>query len=321
MSKRPAAFWIVALAALVAAAGQVTLGGVVRVTDSGLGCPDWPLCHGQLLPPLELNTLIEYSHRLTATLLGALVLAATVLGWRTARGDLRVTVSSTLALALVLLAAVLGGITVWIELAWWVVLLHLAIAEMVVACLVVASLAGWDVRGSEQIAQPVQPGPGWLGLLLVSAAAGVFALVLSGSYVVGQGYGSACATWPLCRGSVLPEGVPSMVHMSHRIAAALVGLLVMAAATAAWSNRARLPGLRWPSLAVMALLVTQVLIGAATVWTGFSAPIKTMHLTTATLLWGSLVLLAVLYFLPRPVALRDVARGPRWVRAVERMAP
>ena len=56
---------VVAALALLAAVGQVTLGGVVRLTDSGLGCPDWPLCHGKLIPPAEFHTLIEYSHRKT----------------------------------------------------------------------------------------------------------------------------------------------------------------------------------------------------------------------------------------------------------------
>ena len=55
--------------ALAAAVAQISLGGIVRITDSGLGCPDWPLCHGKLLPPLELHTLIEYSHRLSASVL------------------------------------------------------------------------------------------------------------------------------------------------------------------------------------------------------------------------------------------------------------
>ena len=45
--------------AIVAAVGQVTLGGVVRATGSGLGCPDWPLCYGSIIPPLNSAALIE----------------------------------------------------------------------------------------------------------------------------------------------------------------------------------------------------------------------------------------------------------------------
>ena len=62
--------------AVLAAIAQVTLGGVVRVTGSGLGCPDWPLCYGQIVPPFQLDALIEYSHRLSGAILGVLVLLA-----------------------------------------------------------------------------------------------------------------------------------------------------------------------------------------------------------------------------------------------------
>ena len=75
------AFRIVAVSSLIAALGQVTLGGVVRVTESGLGCPDWPLCHGGIIPPFELSTLIEYAHRLSASVLGLIVLALAALAW------------------------------------------------------------------------------------------------------------------------------------------------------------------------------------------------------------------------------------------------
>ena len=61
---------------VLAAFALVVLGGVVRVTESGLGCPDWPLCQGRLIPPLETSAIIEYSHRLVASaLLGPLIVA------------------------------------------------------------------------------------------------------------------------------------------------------------------------------------------------------------------------------------------------------
>ena len=131
-------FRVVVVLAIVAAFGQVSLGGVVRVTDSGLGCPDWPLCHGQLIPSFDSATLIEYSHRLSASLLTALVVATAAISWKLYRGRPWVTLPSALSLGLVIAAAALGAATVLTDLSWWFVLLHLGKAEMLIAALIVA---------------------------------------------------------------------------------------------------------------------------------------------------------------------------------------
>src|SRR5258706_3042246 len=60
---------------------QIALGGVVRVTGSGLGCPDWPLCNGRPYPPADLNAIIEYSHRTVGALTGLLIVATVVAAW------------------------------------------------------------------------------------------------------------------------------------------------------------------------------------------------------------------------------------------------
>src|ERR1700716_4667979 len=60
---------------------QIALGGVVRVSGSGLGCPDWPLCHGRPYPPADLHAIIEYSHRAVGTVTGVLIIATVVLAW------------------------------------------------------------------------------------------------------------------------------------------------------------------------------------------------------------------------------------------------
>ena len=315
------AFRIVAVAALVAAIGQVVLGGVVRVTDSGLGCPDWPLCYGRIVPPLELASLIEYSHRLSATLLGVLVLAVAVMAWRYYRADLRVTVPSTLALALVLVAALIGGAAVRTELAWWVVLLHLGLAESVVACMVVVSVAGWESGGLQVAGGPERDDDRRYKLLLLGTLGGSFALILSGSYMVGLGYGSACTTWPLCNGSLLPEGSAFGVHMAHRYAAALVGVLIVWTTVWTWSRGTRRPGMPWASLLAVGVFATQALVGAATVWTGFSAPLKALHLGTGTLLWMSLVLMGALNLAPRRFEFGAVGQSPGRATGLERAAP
>ena len=66
----------------------VILGGVVRVTGSGLGCPDWPLCYGKVLPPWEYTAVIEYTHRFVASVIvGPLVLATAIVALARYRSD------------------------------------------------------------------------------------------------------------------------------------------------------------------------------------------------------------------------------------------
>src|SRR5205809_193093 len=60
---------------------QIALGGVVRVTGSGLGCPDWPLCHGRPYPAADIHSVIEYSHRTVGAVTGLLLVATVVLAW------------------------------------------------------------------------------------------------------------------------------------------------------------------------------------------------------------------------------------------------
>ena len=290
-------FRVLAVAALVSAFAQVTLGGIVRVTGSGLGCPDWPLCHGQIIPPFEFATLLEYSHRLSASLLGVLVLATTLVVLLRYRSNRWGKNSVLTALGLVLIAAALGGATVLTELAWWLRLLHLGIAEAAVAALVITVIVSWRV-GLRQTGPDAGMGAG-RGKLVVAALIGVFLLILSGSYIVGVGYGSSCGTWPLCNGSLFPEGRAYIEHMSHRYFATIVGLLVLAVAYRAWQGRFQLSSLGRSGALLFVAFAAQILVGALTVWLGFTPEIKAIHLSMATLVWIALAFVATLAYVPR----------------------
>ena len=292
-------FRVVAVAAVLAVISQITLGGIVRVTGSGLGCPDWPLCHGRIIPPFDLTTLIEYSHRLSASALLLLVLAAAGLIWTFYRSDTRMVVSGFLAVALVLVAAALGGVTVVTELAWWGVLFHLAIAEAALACMVIVAFLAWRGPSSENEQGETARVSERFNVMVLAALVGTFALIFSGSYMVGYGAGSSCGTWPLCRGSLFPDGTPYAIHMGHRFVAALVGLLILATALSAWSRRAVQPKLRWTSILLVGLFTTQIAAGAGVVWAGFASEMKAAHLTLATLVWTALVLLGAAVYAPQ----------------------
>ena len=312
-------FRALAVAALVSAFAQVTLGGVVRVTGSGLGCPDWPFCHGKLIPPLnDIATMLEYSHRLSASVLGILVLALFITALMRYRRNKWAMNSTATALALVIVASLLGGATVLTELVWWIRLVHLAIAMGVVAALVVAVAVGWRIGVGQDAREDVESWDGAnarFNRLTIAAIIGVFLLILSGSYIVGAGYGSSCGTWPLCRGSLFPEGRAYLEHMSHRYFAALVGVAIAAVAVGAWRQRLIAPSIGRGGLLLALSFALQILAGALTVWMGFTPTIKAVHLSMATLVWIALIFVAALAFAPRrferPQPARDAAEASR----------
>src|SRR5256886_16531403 len=152
----------------------VVWGGVVRVTGSGLGCPDWPLCHGEFLPSLDPATRIEWTHRFLAITSGIAVAAMVV--WTVARYRARGPVLGLAIAAAVLypLQAVLGGITVVLELSPEWVTLHLANAELLLATLTALSVVvRWPT-----IARTPSGGRTWLA---VAAPGGTFLLLGSGA--------------------------------------------------------------------------------------------------------------------------------------------
>ncbi len=287
---------------LLFAFAQVTLGGVVRTTGSGLGCPDWPLCHGQIIPPFQTDTLIEYSHRLVASSLGALMLVTAGVVWLYYRRNAWMVGSAIAGLALVVAAALLGGATVLTELEWWLRLIHLALAEALLTALVALILAGWRETGGSSAPAGLSGESRGLNVLVAATFAGVFLLMLSGSFMVGYGGSSACATWPLCRGELMPEGVPAAIHMGHRMLSAMVGVMALALAAVAYMRGRELPALRWAAVCTVALFAVQIVAGAWIIWARFAAEMKAAHLSLATLTWVALTFLCVLAYTRRGAA-------------------
>src|SRR4030095_9745114 len=128
----------------------IVLGGIVRITGSGMGCGDhWPRCNGEWFPPLDLPTLIEIGHRWTAALVSVLVLAVAAVAWRRHRAQPSLRNPAALALVLLVVQVLLGAVTVKLALPPWVIITHLANAMLLLATLMVVALrAGPSVAPS-----------------------------------------------------------------------------------------------------------------------------------------------------------------------------
>jgi len=132
---------VLAVASMVGAFALVIAGGFVTQTGSGLGCPDWPLCHGQLVPDFsDPSTAIEWTHRTVAAIVGVLVLTTAVFAWRDRRDERRIVYAAMIALVFVVIQAVIGGATVLLELNPILVVAHLAVASMFFAFAVATAI-------------------------------------------------------------------------------------------------------------------------------------------------------------------------------------
>ncbi|MHB8588607.1 MAG: COX15/CtaA family protein [Candidatus Dormibacteraceae bacterium] len=266
---------------------QIALGGVVRVSGSGLGCPDWPLCHGRPYPPANLNSIIEYSHRAVGSVTELLITATAILAWVVWRSR-RPLVAwlATASLVAGLGEALLGAGVVANELASWLVLIHLSLAMIILGFLVATAL----------MSMPPSPGvadPSFRRLVAIAAAA-TYLLLLTGSTVVASGADTACRSWPLCGAGFTPDftGVNAFT-MLHRGSVLVVGVLLVFALLRA----ARRQGLRAASIATLAVFVVQVAVGAGAAVTD-GALFNGFHVALATLVWAG-VLTTALLTLPR----------------------
>ena len=104
---------VLALTSLFSTIILILVGGVVRVTGNGLGCPDWPLCYGQAIPPiLHRGEWVEFSHRLVGLVASAQIMLLLILAWRHYRGQKWIFRPALWATIFLVFQILLGGIHV-----------------------------------------------------------------------------------------------------------------------------------------------------------------------------------------------------------------
>ncbi len=321
-----AGFRRLSLAALATTYALVVLGGVVRATDSGDACPDWPRCHGQLIPPFETAVLIEFSHRLLASVVGFLILAVAIVAWRNRRDYPVIAWAALTAVVMVIGQIVLGGLTVLNDLPSSLVMAHLAMASILLATLLVITFLAFVPRPETPAAQP-ERSPKRSPESSIAfrnqaalAAIAIFALMLTGSYVSGSGAGLAYRDWPLFDGQLMPDGGRlAMIHATHRFAALLVGLFVTHVAVKAWRTQRENKPVLYGAAFALTLYVAQAMAGAANIWTLLQPAASATHLALAVALWAMLV--AVTLFAHRAAqsagATQPAARAARPQTKVE----
>ncbi len=292
---------------IVATFVLILIGGIVRVSDSGLGCgPEgsgthgWPLCQGGVLPADSAESVIEFSHRIAATVVTVLIALMAWRAYRRLRSHKLLVRGSIGAGLLVVLQAALGGLTVEKGLEDELVAIHLGAAMVLIGLLLVLR------RAADQ--KPAPPPEAVRGLrpLGYVAAGLVLATIVAGGYVAGTEYHgtpqaeavagahTACGTgwssaqFPGCNGQgFLSFGQTRLadIQLTHRLFMYLAALSILALGVLALRRHA-------PSRAFWIaplILLGQIALGAINVWAGKHAGLIIGHLLLGTTLWMTVV--------------------------------
>jgi heme a synthase len=276
----PAQYRLVAYATLTALTLIVLTGAAVRLTSSGLGCPDWPKCYGKALPPLSTHAVIEFSNRVVSGLVGVITVVAAVLAFtrRPFRRDLAV-LAVLLPLGVVA-QAVLGGFTVREHLAPGFVMAHFGLSMIILIAAVALAWRSTHEPGSR---------PRSNDRLVVWSVRGLAALaaltIFAGTAATGAGPHS---------GGVIGQHVHRLhfkgadtlqwLVQQHATIAALFGVAVIAV----WLLRRRRGAsseVLEPLTALGALVAAQGLVGSVQYELKLPSDMVWVHVTLATLTW------------------------------------
>ena len=299
---------------LGATIGLVVIGVIVRATDSGMGCPDWPLCYGQLIPPttdsgdvIAYKAWLEWIHRAIAAMIGLIVLAVVALALRNLKDRRSLQGASIALLALVLFQAWLGRQTVLESNSGASVTAHLASAMAFVGLQVwvlarsgYAETLGGIRRASGSVVAPIV------------AAGAIYALLLFGSNVTGTDTGLLYPDWPLMGGTLFPPITELSTPMIlHRYATAIVALILISALWIVRREKGSPARVRQLLTYAAAVFAVQCVIGAVQIFTKLAPWTQTLHVALATVIWILTVGAASIALLEGRVAGGSSPGGPK----------
>lgn len=263
----------------------ISLGGAVRAAHSGLSCPDWPLCFGELIPDYQIQVYYEFIHRAIAGLvaIGTAVLAFATWRMKGVTEHLKTTV--IVAVGILVIQIVMGGLTVLKMLKPYIVTSHLGFGMSFFA-----SLLWWRFQLRPVESSNVGQVPMKFRVLALVSLVVVFVQIILGGLVSTNYAGVACPDFPLCMGEFIPtlQGAQGL-QVIHRLGAYTVAivitgfyLMVSQSRSEAWMDKRYYNLAGWMLIAVF----LQIGVGVANVLLKTPPLITVTHLAMAATILG-----------------------------------
>jgi cytochrome c oxidase assembly protein subunit 15 len=267
-------------------------GGLVTSTGSALAVPDWPLSFGKFFPKMQGGVLYEHGHRMIAGTVALMTLGLAIWAWRTERRRF-VRYLALAAFLLVIVQAVLGGLTVLLLLPLALAVSHAATAQAFF-CLTIALALFTNPKWQRLPAVKSAGEHPRLPELALATTLIIYGQILIGAVMRHMGAGLAIPDFPLAFGKVFPalESVPEQINYAHRVGALVVTVFVCWTAIEVlrfYENRL----LRRPALGMLALLVLQITLGAITILSSRAVLPTTAHVLVGAALLGTSVALTL----------------------------
>jgi heme A synthase len=268
-------FRALVVAGVMVAYALAMLGSWTRINGAGMSCPDWPLCHGAMVPVLHGGVVLEWLHRVLAVLESFVVAGLVVTGLHL-RSAIPVLAGMLVALATVFVLQVLiGGATIVLANSPLSVMMHWGAAMLLLAVLSALAVVAF-VYDSRQTGPAFARRRGTAPLLIATGWA--FAAMCAGAYVSASGAGLACPSVPGCGPVFLGETVPQALQMTHRFIAAAFTLFAIAAAVLLPSARRRATAALRIALVLLAL---QIALGVLNVLWSLPTELREAHAANA----------------------------------------
>jgi cytochrome c oxidase assembly protein subunit 15 len=302
------------IATIIAVFFLIFVGGLVRSTGSGMGCPDWPKCFGQYVPPTNINQLpvdyktkfavqgkqiadfdvyktwIEYLNRLVGVVIGLFILLTVVFAFPYLKSNPKIFWLSFVAFILVGFQGWIGSKVVASDLATWMITIHMLIALLIVALLI------FTVTNSQEFSIVQYKTDSSLKLFIIIALIISLIQIVSGTQVrekvdhvanlLGEQYRTQ---WP----KFFMEELIFKLHRSWSILSLLISTLLLFKYRSLFERSSLIYKC---GLGIILLLCSQALSGSILVNLGFPKQVTSIHLTVGSIIAGLQILVAILIF-------------------------